>query len=137
MRIGLQRKFPVIREIIREFRKCRAFVAGTIPIRTAISALLALNSLKWEQGIFAAEQGNCAADQGKREAILKANLAGKRTPKPAVPLNVVVALFRQNLKRGPWPNANHCYYLRNTIDHVANALPAKVLNSDPAYRLAN
>ena len=65
---------------------------------------------------------------------VKASPARKRTPKPPVPLDAVVGLFRQNLKRGPWPNAAQCYYLMNTIAVVANALPAKVLNADPSYR---
>jgi hypothetical protein len=42
----------------------------------------------------------------------------KKKPAEDVPLDEVVALFREHLKRGPWPNMNHCYRLTIDINTV-------------------
>jgi hypothetical protein len=55
-------------------------------------------------------------------------------PKVLISTGQVAGLFRQNFKRGPWPKEFQCYHLRNDINVVRNAEPAKVLNNDESYR---
>jgi len=80
-------------------------------------------------------QGPSARDDRRRfsQVNMKPKLPLKKPVEP-LPLSVVVALFKQHCKRGPWPDESQCYYLRNDINVVANSRPAKALNDDPSFR---
>lgn len=64
---------------------------------------------------------------------MKANSPAKG-PVAQIPLEAVVSLFKDHCKRGPWPNESQCYWLKNDIDVVKNAKPAKALTDDPSFR---
>jgi hypothetical protein len=59
----------------------------------------------------------------------RANREWKNIPSPAV-----VALFKQTMKRGPWPNESQCYRLANAITIVANHALPKANNELKGYR---
>ena len=51
-----------------------------------------------------------------------------------IPPSAVVALFKQNMKRGPWPDESQCYRLANAITIVANSASLKANNERKGFR---
>lgn len=64
---------------------------------------------------------------------MKAQTPLKKSLEP-ISRSDVAFLFREHCKRGPWPTESECDWLRNDINVVRRAKPAKSLNDDPSFR---